>query len=312
MHSAENPDGNRPALLRLEDVGPGGAYRTLENLGRLRAVFDYLFAARVPFHVALIPRWKNIEPDGTWYEKGIDDPFPDDYVKKFVRLMQDAQKRGALLGMHGYTHQYGTHKKDDNNQDTGTGSEFNVDGEPETVSSAYTVDRVGRSLAAFQGANLAPHFWETPHYNNTPEQERIFGSFVKILYQSDALGRAGANVYVSGTGIVYIPTPLYYIDEQNTVERMLAKLPAFRGLASMFYHPFLEFACLEPAKDMSGQPAVREGLPVYRYRVGEESNLHKLVKGFRQRGFRWVSIYDVMPHLRLYPVFWRPPMIPAP
>lgn len=285
----------RPALLRLEDVGPGGSYRTRDDLGRLRAVFEYLFSRQVPFHVALIPRWKNIKPDGTWYEKGIDDPDPDEYVRLFIHLMQSVEQQGTLIGMHGYTHQYGNRKRADDNQDSGTGSEFNVEGVPETATASYALERFGLSLAAFEKAQLYPAFWESPHYNDTKEQEDIFESLISVLYQPDVGLHADAGLYVAPTGTVYIPTPLDYIHETNTVDQVLAKLPHLRQLASLFYHPYLEFSLLEPATNTSGHPLDKNGLPVYRYKKGAPSDLHRLIDGFREQGYQWVSFTDILP-----------------
>ncbi|MFC4766482.1 DUF2334 domain-containing protein [Effusibacillus consociatus] len=287
----------RPALLRLEDVGPGGSFRTADDLGRLRAVFEYLKFQNVPYHVALIPRWISLQPDGSWYDKGIDALYPDKYMRGFLALMQKTQREGALFGAHGYTHQYGDRKMPDDDQDSGTGSEFNVKGASVTTTPSYTVDRITRSLFAFQKAGLYPHFWESPHYNHTLEQEAIFERFRRVIYQSDVRGRAGENAYLSETGVVYIPTPLGYIHEQNSIDQVLSKLPTFRGVASIFYHPFLEFLYLEPVKDAAGHSVIREELPVYRYKPGEESPLQRLVKGFREHGLHWVSLYELVPQV---------------
>ncbi|GIM48115.1 hypothetical protein DNHGIG_36640 [Collibacillus ludicampi] len=293
----------RYALIRLEDVGPGGSYRTLEDLGKLRAIFTYLKEENVPFQVAVIPRWKNIQPDGTWYNKGIDDSQPDDYMVKYIHLLKDAERCGAVLGMHGYTHQYGETRSEDNNQDSGIGFEFNVKNAPETDTPAFAWERFTKSLAAFKRAGLRPGFWESPHYHHLREQEKVFQSLIGVIYQADVEARAqkgvffdeGENHYGRKTlGSVFIPTPLDYINEENTVEKVIDKLPTLEGLASMFFHPFLEFPYLHEVKDTQGNPEKREGIPVYMYK-GEDSPLHRLVSGFRTRGFQWVSLDRVVP-----------------
>lgn len=286
---------SRPALLRLEDVGPGGAYATIEDLGRLRAIFEYLRIHRVPFHIALIPRWIRLQANQSWYNKGIDDLYPDDYVRKFNGLMLDTQQDGALFGMHGYTHQYGKKKMEEDNQDSAIGFEFDVKEAPVTSTAAYAVDRITRSLTAFRLAGLYPHFWESPHYRHSLEQERIFARYMPVIYQSDVLQRAEDKVYVSESGTSFIPTPLGYINEQNTVDQVLSQLDGWKGLASLFYHPFLEFSFLEPQTDFAGHSAFVDGLPVYRYKSRQHSNLHKLIRGFRQKGYHWVSIHSILP-----------------
>ena len=293
------------AMLRLEDVSPGGHYGTPEELGQLRAVFEYLQDEHVPFQVATIPRAKFWQEDGTFYEKGIDDPNPDEFLQQFIRLLKTTQDKGAILGMHGYTHQYGETKRGDNNQDTGTGFEFDVKDAPETATVDYAADRISKSLVAFEKNGLVPGFWESPHYQNTREQEEVFRSFMGIVYQPDFRSLRSLkdiNVYESENnygrttlGSVYVPAPLKYIHEGNTVDQVLSKLDTYRGLGSMFYHPFLDFQWLEPVLNANGTPQVRDGLPVYRYKEGAPSNLHRLVEGFREKGYKWMSLYDIVP-----------------
>ncbi|MBL0386042.1 DUF2334 domain-containing protein [Tumebacillus sp. ITR2] len=293
------------AMLRLEDVGPGGSYETLDDLGKLRAIFEYLESQNVPFHVATIARSKHIQPDGTWYEKGIDDPNPDETVKQFTALLRDAQNHGAVLGMHGYTHQYGDAKRPDNYQDSGTGFEFDVEGAVETTTAEYASDKIQSSLAAFEKAGFVPGFWESPHYHDNREQEEVFRSYMGVLYQPDYRSLRSfkdmtvyetQNTFGSPTlGSAYIPAPLKYITDRNSVTAVLDRLPTFRGLGAMYYHPFLEFPFLERVLGADGKPQIRNGLPEYRYKATDPSNLHLLVEGFRDRGFQWESLYDVLP-----------------
>jgi len=293
-------------MLRLEDVGPGGSYSTIEDLGKLRAVFQYLHEQAVPFHVATIPRAVYISEDGTRYDKGIDDLNPDQFVRHFIQVLKNAQDRqGALLGMHGYTHQYGDQYRADSWQNTGAGFEFDVEDAPETAEPSYAVERITKSLAAFEKAELTPHFWESPHYNDSREQEEIFRSFMGILYQPDLLSIRSLkdlNVYEdlnvygkTSLGSVYVPAPLRYIHDTASVDAVLAKLNTYRGLAAMYYHPYLEFPQLESVLDGDGKPVLEDGIPLYRYKADAASNLQHLVGGFRDRHFNWVSLHDVVP-----------------
>lgn len=293
-------------MLRLEDVGPGGSYSTLEDLGKLRAVFQYLHDQHVPFHVATIPRAVFISEDGTRYDKGIDDGNPDEFVRYFIQVLKNAQDRqGALLGMHGYTHQYGNQYRADSWQNTGAGFEFDVKDAPETAEPSYAVERITKSLAAFEKAELTPHFWESPHYNDSREQEEIFRSFMGVLYQPDLRSLRSLkdlNVYEDlnsygrpSLGSVYVPAPLRYIHDTASVDGVLQKLNTYKGLAAMYYHPYLEFPLLESVLDGDGKPVIQDGIPLYRYKAEADSNLHHLVGGFREREFRWVSIHDVVP-----------------
>ncbi|MGZ4122917.1 MAG: DUF2334 domain-containing protein, partial [Tumebacillaceae bacterium] len=293
------------AMLRLEDVGPGNEYTTPEELGKLRAVFQYLEEQHIAFSVAVIPRSKHIDANGKWVENGIDDPNPSPNVKSFVALLKDAEQHGAVLGMHGYTHQYGTTKRSDNNQDSGTGYEFAVSGAPETDTTEYAADKITKSLAAFDKVGFTPGFWESPHYHDTREQEEVFRSYMGILYQPDYRSLRSLkdlNVYetentygTSSLGSLYVPAPLSYVQGQATVDADLTRVSYFRGLASMFVHPFLEFPYLEPVKDANGKPVIQNDLPVYQYIQNKTSYLHQLIPGFEKAGFKWMSLYDVVP-----------------
>ncbi|ASS74351.1 hypothetical protein CIG75_04710 [Tumebacillus algifaecis] len=293
------------ALLRLEDVSPGGSYATLDDLGRLRAVFDYLQAENVPIHLAVIPRSKLLQADGTWIEKGIDDPHPDQHLHAFIKLLQDAQQNGAVLGMHGYTHQYGDRKRGDGWHDTGVGYEFDLQDAPETSTVPYAVEKISKSLSAFEKAGLKPSFWESPHYQDTRQQEEVFRSFIGVLYQpdyfslksfKDEIYYQSENTYGETTlGSVYVPAPLSYVTGPQDVERILKKSDHFQGLGAVFYHSFLEYEAMEAVLGADGQPEIRDGLPVYRYKQGADTYLHQIVDGMRTRGWEWMSLHDVLP-----------------
>ncbi|HZG76962.1 MAG TPA: DUF2334 domain-containing protein [Paenibacillus sp.] len=295
------------AMLRLEDVGPGGDYGSLEGLGKLRAVLEYIHAEDIPYHVAVIPRRIGVEQDGSWTERGIDDPNPDDVVRGFVRLLQDAQRNGGVLGMHGYSHQYGAETRADGGHLSGTGNEFKVEGASVTNDPDYAAARIASSLAAFAGAGLQPAFWESPHYKDTREQEKVLRSYVGILYEpdfwslrslKDLVMHESVNTYgEESLGSVYVPAPFRYVGDAAAVDRMLEKARDDDGLASFYLHPFKEFDFLEPVLGPDGRQTSRDGLPEFRYgERGEASYLHRLADGFAAEGYRFMSLHDIVPY----------------
>lgn len=296
----------RHAILRLEDIGPGGEYGTPENLGKLRAVLDYIESEGIPFQMAVIPRSIRLGSDGVWQERGIDDPQPDALTQSLIRLLRQAEDNGGVLGMHGYTHQYGDTVMKGDGQNSGTGYEFKVPGASETKDAGYAAARIERSLAAFERAGLRPAFWESPHYRDTRAQEKVFRSYVGILYQPDLFSLRSfkdMNVYESrntygqdSLGSVYVPAPLDYITDDASVDKLLRKAKTFDGLASLFFHPFLEFPALEAVTGADGRTQMSDGLPVYRYKEdGASSKLHRLVEGLEREGYRWMSLNEVVP-----------------
>lgn len=294
------------AMLRLEDIGPGGEYGTPEALGKLRAVLEYIEAEGIPFQMAVIPRSIRLGGDGVWQERGIDDPQPDTLTLSLIRLLRQAEDNGGVLGMHGYTHQYGDTVMKGDGQNSGTGYELKVPGASETKDTGYAASRIESSLAAFKRAGLRPAFWESPHYRDTRAQEKVFRSYVGILYQPDLFSLRSfkdMNVYESrntygqdSLGSVYVPAPLSYITDDASVDKLIRKARGYDGLASLFFHPFLEFPALEPVAGADGQTQMKDGLPVYRYKEdGSPSKLHKLVEGLEREGYRWMSLNEVIP-----------------
>ncbi|MDZ5473667.1 DUF2334 domain-containing protein [Bacillus sp. 31A1R] len=294
------------AIIRLEDVGPGGDYASQEDLGKLRAVVRYIESERIPFHITVIPRMKKLESDGTWQERGIDDPSPDPLVTAFINILKEAAQKGGVLGMHGYTHQYGDTVREDESHHSGIGNEFHVKGVPETKKTSYAAERISLSLAAFEKNGLQPAFWESPHYRNTREQEKVFRSYIGILYQPDMYSLRSLkdmNVYdtintygQNSLGSIYVPAPFKYVTDSKSVNQILSKAEKEDGLASLYYHPFLEFPFLEPVLEPDGKMQVKDGLPVYKYKEdGTKSYLHQLVHGFLEEGYRWMSIHDIVP-----------------
>ncbi|MFJ8262945.1 DUF2334 domain-containing protein [Rummeliibacillus sp. NPDC094406] len=311
----------RHAMIRLEDIGPGGVYGSLEGLGKLRAVMEYIQTKDIPYHMAVIPRWISVEVDGTWRERGIDDPNPDTVVSNFIRLLQEGEKRGAILGMHGYSHQFGDSTKPNDNQNSGIGNEFKVNGAPETKESSYAAERITKSIAAFDQVGLQPKFWETPHYHDTRVQEKVFRSFIGILYQPDLFSLRSLkdiNVYdttnsygQSSLGSIYVPAPYSYVKDEKSVDRILAKAANDDGLASLYFHPFLEFPYLEEQLGADGKQLIRDGLPVFKYKDdGPRSNLHRLLDGFEKEGYRWMSLHDIVPYTPAHRVTMPPSTSP--
>lgn len=292
-------------LMRLEDIGPGGQYGSLEQLGKLRAVLHYLDEEKVAYHLAVIPRWIDVAPDGTRYDVPLDRP-DDPYTQAFRTLLQEAAARGATLGMHGYTHQVGDVRREDGHQESGIGNEFNEPGEDSTLSAAFAMPRVEQGLAIFRNAGLKPQFWESPHYRSTPEQDALFRTYFGLNYQADVQTdrnapavhyTTGRNVGPGGSslGAAYVPTPFDYIPYNKDEKIIVDRVGKSSHVPSFFYHAFLEFKYLVPVTDEDGVPVTTDGIPEYRYAAAGKSMLHKLVGGLRAKGYSFYSIQDYVP-----------------
>ncbi|UUZ80760.1 DUF2334 domain-containing protein [Paenibacillus sp. P26] len=317
-------EGTEPkiVLMRLEDIGPGGQYRSVEQLGKLRAVLEYLDGEKAAYHLAVVPRWIDIAPDGTRYDVRVDQQ-DDPYAAAFRTLLHQAVERGATVGMHGYTHQVGSVRRDDGQHESGIGNEFNVPGSDETLTAAYAEPRLKEGLDILRRAGVKPQFWEAPHYRSTAEQDRLFRTYFGLNYQADVQTNRNApkaqyaNSRNTGhgnstLGAAYVPTPFDYIPFNKDEKVIVDRVGKSENVASFYFHPFLEFKYLVPLKDENDQPVLRDGIPEYRYADPNKSLLHKLVNGLRSKGYRFESIQDYVPFTPAHSVPMRPgtqPMI---
>jgi uncharacterized protein YdaL len=256
------------ALVRIEDVGPDA------DPAELKAVADYLYAQKVPFTVAVYPRYR--DPKGV--ENG---GRAEDYSlvqrPQVVSALRYMVSHGGTLLAHGYTHQYGSVA---NPYDGVSANDFefylahvdaanNVvyDGPVPGDSAAWAAGRMVSAALAFAQAGFAvPTTFEFPHYAaSPPDYAAANGLFAKRydrgLYFPGALSGAKADytrqfgqffpytvrdVY----GSVVVPENIGNVEPvpfNNHPARLPADILASSGrnlvvrdgVASFFYHPYL-------------------------------------------------------------------------
>ena len=258
----------RRALARIEDVGPDS------DPAELRAITDYLYAQKVPFSVAVYPRYR--DPKGVQ-----NNGKPQDYTlvqkPKVVAALKYMQQRGGTLLMHGYTHQFGNVA---NPYDGESANDFEFysahvdannsviyDGPVPGDSAAWAASRISAAGLTFALAGLGvPSIFEFPHYA---------GSAVDYQAVNSAMGkRYDRGLYFPGVltgakfdytrqfgqffpytvrdvyGSVVIPENIGNVEPEaynNHAARLPADLLASAdrnlvvrdGVASFFYHPYL-------------------------------------------------------------------------
>lgn len=272
----------KPALIRLEDVGPGGPYEKEENLHKLYVIADYLHQEGVPFHISLIPRL--VIPKKS-YDASIADNTP--YVRRFNSTIGQMQNLGGIVGIHGYTHQSGS-------DPSAWGFEFYDLLENPRVPNTYEYarDRIDKALALSDRAGLTPAYWETPHYTASIKQHPAFEEQMGLLYENKHRGELSGNYKVSDLqgqgyrGFVTVPAPLGAIERDGDVERIIKKLDhPGNDLASFFYHSFREFKYMYKDRNAKGE--------VY-YVYDQNSPLHVLIRAFKEKGYTFVSVYSLV------------------
>ncbi|MBB2944577.1 uncharacterized protein YdaL [Actinoplanes lutulentus] len=256
------------ALIRLEDVGPDA------DPADLKAIADYLAAEKVPFSVAVYPRYR--DPKGV-KNNGKAEDYTLASKPKVVAALKYMQSKGGTLIMHGYTHQYGAVA---NPYDGVSANDFEFytahvdandsviyDGPVTEDSVTWATTRMVSSGAVFLATGLgAPKIFEFPHYAASPADYQavntLFGKrYDRGLYFPGVLTGAKydyarqfgqffpytvRDVY----GSVVVPENIGNVEPEafnNHPVRLPADLIASAernlvvrdGVASCFYHPYL-------------------------------------------------------------------------
>jgi len=263
----------RVALIRFEDITAGEEYLESDNLEKFRVVADYMFSAGVPFHIAWIPRF--IDPPN-----GIDNDISKDYSMpnaNFLFTVEYLLNRNGVIGLHGYTHQYG-------NEVSADGTEFNKERNNDEKS---VRKRVEAAINTAKRLELPVKFFESPHYAATEFQQSIFEQYFDIIYES-YVGIWEEKIVISPRNhrTLYVPTPLGYVEGKDGTKKMLKRIKKIdrHTLASLFYHPYIEFKYITLKSDTSGYP-----LSYY----SEKSPLHRIVKALYYKGCSFAKVTEL-------------------
>lgn len=265
LHDNINP-ADKPALIRFEDVTAGPPYDEALNLEKLRMMADYLFFRSVPFHVAWIPRYidppNDIDND---ISKNLNMANAD-----FLFTLDYMINKGALIGLHGYTHQYGK-------EVSGDGTEFNASRNNDVRS---VVKRIEAAQNIAEKVEIPYSFFESPHYASTEFQQSIMEEYFDYIYEP-CVGIWGDKPIVSPRNkrTIYVPTPLGYVSGKNGPHRMLKRINNLKedSLASLFYHPSLEMDFIDSSS----------------FKYSEDSTLHLIIDTLEENGYCLTSIKNI-------------------
>lgn len=271
----------KPALIRLEDISASHFYALPQSLEKLRIVSDYLYQEHIPFHVAWVPRYIDPRPA---YKTDVDisEQYSMDNAN-FVYTLDYMLDRDGLIGLHGYTHQYG-------NSESIAGLEFhtsNPGGKEIPTTDEYALERINAAKKAAEKLGIPYTFFEAPHYAMYGNQLKVAENNFDYIYEyyPGAPNQITVKKNVGRT-TKYIPTPLDYVDGKKDTDRMLQKIRSLKPgvLASFFYHPYIDFDSITLAKETDGYPT---------YTYAPDSVLHRLLKAFREQGYHFEKITDL-------------------
>ncbi len=231
----QHPESHK-ALVRIEDVS------VESDPEELQAVADYLYSKHVPFQVALIPIFKDPEAKEEIYLS--DRP-------QFVRALHYMVAHGGSIVMHGVTHQYRGKSGDD--------YEFwdaQADKPAYRDSQAVVEQKLRTGLEECFANQIYPVTWETPHYVASENTYKTLDKFFNSSYERvSSVNETEAGEYFPFTtidrfGRFIIPEDIGFIpiekpDPEDVVQNAKRMLVVRDGIASFFFHPFLDIKYLQ-------------------------------------------------------------------
>ncbi|MBK1809458.1 DUF2334 domain-containing protein [Clostridium sp. YIM B02505] len=258
------------ALIRFEDITAGDEYLDSDNLEKFRVVADFMFSTGVPFHIAWIPRF--VDPPN-----GIDNDISKHYSMpnaNFLFTIEYLLNKNGILGLHGYTHQYGS-------EVSGEGTEFN---EERNTDEDIIRKRIEAAINTAKKLELPFKFFESPHYASTEFQQSIFEQYFDIIYEG-CVGIWGDKIVRSPRNhkTLYIPTPLSYVEGKDGTEKMLNRINNLDAstLASLFYHPYKDFEYITLQNGTNGYPLSK---------YSKNSPLHRIIKALYDKNYNFSKI----------------------
>lgn len=264
------------ALIRLEDICATGQNYSKDYFENLRIIGSYLNDKNIPYHIAWIPRYINpiLNIDNDPLSKNTFE------LAEMVYTLDYLKNHNGIIGLHGYTHQFGSFE-------SGSGFEF---GRYEPSTKVFR-EKIEKAIETAKYLDIPIDFFEAPHYEITPEQNKIAEEYFKILYypfndygiDKTDLTKPQVSPY-NGTSL-YISTPLDYIAEgreEECLERI--KNSSLENMGSVFFHPALDNRFIILSED-------ENGVPVYSY--GGDSFLKRLVGILEGKWYRFAGVDEL-------------------
>lgn len=269
------PKINQIGLIRLEDIVLSNQEYDKEFLDKLRIIGNFLSSKNIPYHIAWIPRYvcpsMNIDVDPM--------KLNDFSTAELVYTLDYLINNSASIGLHGYTHQNG-------NEESAVGTEFGAN----VPSTENFKTKIEQAIATAKYLDIPIDFFEVPHYQITPEQNKIAEEYFNILYypfedyglNNVDLTKPQLSPYNNSS--YYISTALDYIPENN-IDGAINNLynADTNNMGSIFFHPRLDFSFIELSEE--------NFIPTYKYI--EDSPLQRVIVALQEKGFDMSKVTDI-------------------
>lgn len=192
---------------------------------------NFLSNSGIKYHIAWIPRFKapndNIDNDLLTV-----DTFEN---AAFINLLDYFINHGALIGLHGYTHQAG-----DSRSAVGTELSRKINSSEEETRAV-----IENAIDTATTLNIPFGFFESSHYKASSAQKSIIEEYFQYIYEPKNY-LIYTKLQKTKNNNLYIPTPLSYVRDldANPIIKKLNK-PTPGLLASFFYHSTKELDFIE-------------------------------------------------------------------
>lgn len=260
-NSYETSSDGKIALVRLEDFTAGEGISSETNQPKFKAMANFLSNSGIKYHIAWIPRFKapndNIDNDLLTV-----DSFEN---AAFINLLDYFINHGALIGLHGYTHQAG-----DSRSAVGTELSRKVNSSEEETRAV-----IENAINTATALNIPFGFFESSHYKASSAQKSIIEEYFQYIYEPKNY-LIYTKLQKTKNNNLYIPTPLSYVRDldANPIIKKLNK-PTPGLLASFFYHSTKELDFIEV--DTSNN--------VFDVKYSIESPLQQIVKSLNENKY---------------------------
>jgi hypothetical protein len=279
-NSIDNIESYKPKIetlgfLRMEDIDLTTQSYDKDFLEKIRIIGNYLAKRNIPYHIAWIPRYlcpaQNID---------IDPIKANNFVNaEMVYTLDFFTTHNGIIGLHGYTHQTGK-------QESAIGFEFGK----ACPSDSLFKEKIEKAIETAKYLDIPIAFFETPHYEITPEQNKIAEKYFKILYYpfkdsgASHIDLTKPQLSPYNKSSYYISTPLDYIQSDN-INRALNRIRHCdtKKMGSVFYHPRLDFDFIKLTSD--------NNIPSYQY--DDNSTLKTLISILEEKGFKMSKVTDI-------------------
>lgn len=266
---------NQIGFVRFEDVGLNSQPYSKEYFEKLRIIANYMYERKVPYHIAWIPRY--VIPS----QRIDNDPLNKNNFEmaEMVYSLDYFTTHNGIIGLHGYTHQC-------NEEESCIGFEF---GKFQPSEEGFK-EKIEKALETASYLDIPINFFEAPHYEITPSQNKIAEKYFKILYYPfNDYGEAKADLTKPqlspyNKSSYYISTPLNYIPIGNE-EAALAEIKKadISKMGSVFFHPTLE----------NNYISLTENNKIPEFTYSDNSILKRLINILEEKGFKIIKVSDI-------------------